>query len=91
MQKSDLLQPRENFGRGNFRKLNSAQLPALSPRPVEVPVPMPGMASPRWENNQCAVRVTVAPTLSTEGSQPNMHWTSYLQSCLEACKRLAGC
>jgi hypothetical protein len=88
MRKVDFMAKREF----SFGKLNSAQLPAPTIRPVESG-PMPGMASPRWENNQCAVRVAVAPTLSTEGSQPNMHasnpdprgarsWSQYLRDCL---------
>lgn len=96
MQKADFLERRDNFG---FGKLAKATTAVSAPRIVQMSNTTTTI--PSWQRNECAVRV--APTTSTEGSTLGMtasdpdkshasrDWTSYLQSCLEACKRLAGC
>ena|SRR3984957_19592001 len=91
MQKSDFMVKRD-FGRGNFRKLNSAQLPAPTIRPVESgPMRQPSSSA----RNESAVRCgPVAPPTDTAGnvlgfeatnpdSRSPRSWSDYLRGCLE--------
>jgi len=95
MRKADFLQPRNDFSFGRLNKTTSNVMRAPGPAAVAVP----GSMQSCWQRNETAVRTApTAPSVPTEGSQPNMHasnpdprgersWSSYLEQCL----RFLGC